>query len=262
VRIELNKGRVGIPLKKLSDVVMETERFLRMLAEDSGVDPKDGQWLGLDFTNGSVNFNAEYVGKVRQKEVRAFNSGFDDVRRGKPVNKVRVETRYQYARIAEKLDADEAIGFGTYEKDDDLPTSFRLSKLDLPIILTDLQVPVQSIGSIQGTIHSVYLGSQPPHFFLRELASDTLVKCIYAHEKYAEVAKALQSETSVVHVNGEITIDTKQRIFEQIKVAQITLAEPLSGGEFEEFFGCAPNLTGNLSTQEFIDKVRERGQST
>jgi hypothetical protein len=178
------------------------------------------------------------------------------------MHRVRVETRYQYARIAERLDADEAIVFGTYEKEDDLPNVFRLSKLDLPIILTDLQVPVHSVGSIQGTIHSVFMGSQPPHFFLRELATDSLVKCLYGHETYDELATAMQQESAVVHVDGEITIDTKQRVFEQIKVAKITRAEPLVNGDFEEFFGCAPNLTGNLSTQEFIDKVRERGQSS
>lgn len=39
---------------------------------------------------------------------------------------------------------------------------------------------------------------------------------------------------------------------------QIEVAEKLSDKEFEEFFGSCPNLTGQLSTQEFIDQIRGR----
>lgn len=261
VKVELNKGRVGIPLRKLHQVVEETERFLRMLAEDAGIDPEQGQWLGLDFESGSLKFNAEYIGKVIQKTVRSFNTAFDDVRRGKPVQRVRVATRYQYAKIAEALDEDEVIGFGTYKSEDETtPEIFTLAKRDLPALLGEVQVPVESHGSVQGVIHSLFLGSQPPHFFLRELATGNLVKCVYERARYDEVAHALQQQNAVVHVYGEIKIDIGQRAFQQLRMERIVPAEPMSESDFESFFGCAPNLTGQLSTQQFIDKVRGRAE--
>ena len=36
IRIELNRGGVGVPLRKFANLVDEAKKFLRLLAEDIG----------------------------------------------------------------------------------------------------------------------------------------------------------------------------------------------------------------------------------
>jgi hypothetical protein len=48
------------------------------------------------------------------------------------------------------------------------------------------------------------------------------------------------------------------RRVEQVKVDKIDPAHEMSEQEFNSFFGCAPNFTGQLTTQEFIDRIRGR----
>jgi hypothetical protein len=258
VRIVMNRGRVGVPLHKLSEVVEHTERFFRLLAED--VQIQGGEWIGLDFSNGSLAFDAEYVAPVPVdfSQIKDFNSIFDDLHKGKPSAGVRTATRYQYAQVAEQLDDDELIDFGLYK--DGAPVFTSLSKRDIPAILGDLQTVVESQGSFQGTIHSLYLASEPPHFFLRELSTETLIKCTYAPERYNDLVDALKVPNTVLHVYGISKINLPARNVEHIRAERIDRAQKMSDKDFEKFFGCAPNLTGELSTQEFIDTVRERDE--
>ncbi len=64
IRIELNRGGVGVPLHKLSSVVHEAQKFFQMVAQDVHIEKNQGEWLAFDFDNESLNFTAEYVGPV------------------------------------------------------------------------------------------------------------------------------------------------------------------------------------------------------
>jgi hypothetical protein len=254
----MNRGRIGVPLQKLSEVVKETENFLKMLAEDVELPGDKRQWLGLDFQSGSLRFIAEYATPVEPRQFSEFSSSFDDVRRGR-LGRVRPATRIQYAHIAEPLANDEAVDFGIYKTPDDtIPEFLSLSKRDLALILGEIQQPVESQGAVQGIIHSLFMGSQPPHFFLRELSTDNLVKCIYHHGAYPQLARALQRESAVVHVYGTLKTNVDERRVEQVNVDKIDLADEMSEQEFNNVFGCSPNFTGSLTTQEFIDHIRGR----
>src|SRR5205823_8434021 len=77
IRIELNRGGVGVPLHKLASVVDESQKFFRMLAEDVSIDKGKGEWLGFDFDHESLNFTAEYVGHVTAEQGQAFYAAFD-----------------------------------------------------------------------------------------------------------------------------------------------------------------------------------------
>ena len=63
VRFQLNKGRMGAPLSKLGKIAGQAERFLRALATDANIDQSSGEWLALNFDNGSVSYDAEFQGK-------------------------------------------------------------------------------------------------------------------------------------------------------------------------------------------------------
>lgn len=259
IPVALNKGRIGIPLHKLGAIVKETEIFLKMLAEDIQLPGDNKQWLGLDFKSGSVDFIAEYVGPVEAPKAVLFAKTFDDIHCGRDIPMVRNNTKYQYARIADQLDEDEVVEFGIYKDlENPIPEILPLSKQVVSIIIGEIQGPVDSFGSIQGVIHSVFMGSSPRHFFIRELSTGDLIKCIYSSVQYADLLKALREEAIIVHVYGLIKMDMVNRRIEQMTMQTIEITEKLSSKEFEEFFGSCPNFTGQLSTQEFIDQIRGR----
>ncbi|MGZ4819907.1 MAG: DUF4115 domain-containing protein [Terriglobales bacterium] len=135
VRIELNRGGVGVPLEKLASVVQQAQSFFRMLADDVHIDQSQGDWLGFDFDHESLNFTAEFVGPVTQEQVAAFHSAFDGT------TPLRRATIAQFARIADAIEEDEVIGFGLYLNESDDPGEWRcLSRRDALRIAEEIQV--------------------------------------------------------------------------------------------------------------------------
>src|SRR5437899_3365010 len=111
IRLELNRGGVGVPLEKMARVVDEAQRFFRMLGEDVHIDKDSGDWLGFDFDHESLNFTAEFVGPVDAAQVRDFYAAFNGV------TQLRRATIAQFAHIADAIGEDELIGFGLYQDD-------------------------------------------------------------------------------------------------------------------------------------------------
>ncbi len=135
VRIELNRGGVGVPLEKLASVVQQAQSFFRMLGEDVHIDQSQGEWLGFDFDHESLNFTAEFVGPVTQEQVAAFHSAFDGT------TGLRRATIAQFARIADGIDEDEVIGFGLYINEGEDPAEWRcLSRRDALRIAEEIRV--------------------------------------------------------------------------------------------------------------------------
>jgi len=135
VRIELNRGGVGVPLEKLASVVQQAQSFFRMLGEDVHIDQTQGEWLGFDFDHESLNFTAEFVGPVTQEQVSAFHSAFDGT------TGLRRATIAQFARIADGIDEDEVIGFGLYLNEGEDPAEWRcLSRRDALRISEEIRV--------------------------------------------------------------------------------------------------------------------------
>jgi hypothetical protein len=135
VRIELNRGGVGVPLEKLASVVQQAQSFFRMLGDDVHIDQSQGEWLGFDFDHESLNFTAEFVGPVTQEQVAAFHSAFDGT------TGLRRATIAQFARIADAIEEDEVIGFGLYLNEGDDPGEWRcLSRRDALRITEEIRV--------------------------------------------------------------------------------------------------------------------------
>jgi hypothetical protein len=135
VRIELNRGGVGVPLEKLASVVQQAQSFFRMLGDDVHIDQSQGDWLGFDFDHESLNFTAEFVGPVTQEQVAAFHAAFDGT------TPLRRATIAQFARIADAIEEDEVIGFGLYFNEGEDPGEWRcLSRRDALRISEEIQV--------------------------------------------------------------------------------------------------------------------------
>jgi hypothetical protein len=142
IRMELNRGGVGVPLQKMARVVDEAQKFFTMLAGDVHIDPKAGEWLGLDFDNKSLHFTAEFVGPVSALQVSQFHAAFDGV------TLLRRATIVQFARIAGAIEEDELIGFGLYQNDAEMePTEWRsLSKRDALRISEEIHLLLERSG--------------------------------------------------------------------------------------------------------------------
>jgi RodZ C-terminal domain len=135
VRIELNRGGVGVPLDKLASVVQQAQSFFRMLGDDVHIDQSQGDWLGFDFDHESLNFTAEFVGPVTQDQVAEFHAAFDGT------TPLRRATIAQFARIADAIEEDEVIGFGLYLNEGDDPGEWRcLSRRDALRITEEINV--------------------------------------------------------------------------------------------------------------------------
>jgi len=149
VRVELNRGGVGVPLHKLASVVNEAQRFFEMLSQDVHIQKEQGEWLGFDFDNESLNFTAEFVGPVTAEQVHAFSAAFDGV------TSLRRATIAQFTRIAHAIGEDELIGFGLYQSDHEAePTEWRcLSRRDALRIADEIQLLLGASGELEQETH-------------------------------------------------------------------------------------------------------------
>lgn len=259
IPIILNKGRKGIPLQKLARVSYELQQFLSLLGEDLQIEIGAG-WLGTDFSNGSLQFTAEKVNPVEERKAIAFKQAFRHVAQRRPDARVRPSTIRQFAKIAEPMDADEAVEFSLPKSDTDEQNEWcELTKQQALLIASEVQGVIRSHGGVQGVIHSVFFGASPAHFQLRELSTGDLVKCVYSSRKqYEELASVLKEQNAVVHVYGTIKTDFVNRQIEELRVEKIVIADSFSKEDFDRFVGSAPGMLGDQNLQEFIDDVRGR----
>src|ERR1035438_5934428 len=114
IRMELNRGRAGVPLQELARVVGEAQKFFSMLADDVHIDRAAGEWQASNFDNEFLNFTAEFTGPVEVHQIEQFRAAFDGV------TLLRRATIAQFARIASALGEDETIAFGLYLNDEDV----------------------------------------------------------------------------------------------------------------------------------------------
>jgi len=149
IRIELNRGGMGVPLYKLASVVDHAQKFFHMLSEDIHIDHTKGEWLGFDFDHESLNFTAEFVGHVTAEQVSDFNASFDGT------TPLRRATIAQFARITEAIEEDELIGFGLYLTDQGSePNEWRcLSRRDAVRIADEIQVLIEATGAANPESH-------------------------------------------------------------------------------------------------------------
>jgi hypothetical protein len=271
IRVVLNKGRKGVPLGKLSKILAELYAFLDDMAEDLGV--KDGGgWQGIQFKNSSLDFLAVKNTVVDDEVYVRFNESARHVIENSDDRSVTRRTRAQYAKIAAPLDPDEAVGIGieNYERemlegplDTEDEKSFEwhsLDKVKASRIEDSVRAKIRSFASIQGTIHSLYIEADKPHFALRELSTKDLINCYYTDVQYAKVAKSLESKGAVLFVHGFAITDMMTRKIEGFEVKSIIEAPKADSQTLARFIGCVPGLVPDEDLQAQIDLSRRRGE--
>lgn len=250
-------------MSKLSELSRESQKLLRMMAEDVGI-IEGGKWVAQDFYNQGLGFDAEYqLADVDTEQVRLYLHAVDNValvgrESNWKVQGIRPETIVQSAKVAVLADEGETIRLGLLGN---FPAvEWRpLSKARAAAILEHFTSWVEYRGMLQGVIHALYKESNPAFFEMRDFASRQLVKCIYQPNDYEKVYKALERRDGVVIVSGWIKAKRLDREISELRVERIQPTRPLSVQKLREFFGSAPGWTGDLTSNEFIDRVREDG---
>lgn len=261
VRVELQRPNKGIEMPKLARLAEETQKFLRLVAEDLGIDT-DGTWVAQDFYNQGIGFDAEYqIADIDQPQVDAYIHTIDAVMSVGPerhwsVPRVRPQTLVQSARLATLAADNETVRLGLYNGDTPAVEWRPLTKDRAAAILQHFEDWVTYRGMIQGIIHSLFKESQPSYFDIRDLASGDLIKCFYQPAMYSEVYEALERKDAIVLVGGWIRARRSDRKIADVKVEKIKPTKPLNEAQLRAFFGSAPGWTGDLTTEQFIERAR------
>jgi hypothetical protein len=251
VRFVINQGRHGAPMAKLGKIAEQTEKFLRVFAADLGLDVKTGEWLVADFKNSSVEFQAEFPRDVPSATAQFFATGLEVLADFDPDNeglngRVGDGAALEYARIGSFLDPDEIIRMGIISPDARAPRWRDITYSSFSSIRRELELPVMSHGSIQGIVHAWYKEAKDPHFQIRELSTDDLIKVFYREGLYEAVARAVQERSTVLIVDGMTKYDKVSRKALELQATRITSMEMMSLAEFDEVFGCAPEFQPSI----------------
>jgi hypothetical protein len=258
VRLVLNEGGEGAPLGQIIDISREFERFLRLLAEDSGISVSRRDWVARKFENKSVRFDVEAPTDSDSASLVEFNAKFSAVDSFDPATQklpsgVSFATILQYTKAADALAAHENVSFGLYRSADaEKPYEYkRLSKLRANELQQRLNEKLVFKTTVQGTMHNV--GIEEHYFQLRERKSQRLLRCDFPAALYDEVHAAAAMPDSLVYVRGHVSERRVDRFIESVKVQQVRAA-PAVPNIFGELFGRVPDYTAGLSTEDFVDK--------
>lgn len=260
IRVGLNRGRGALGYKELSVLSEEVNSFLRSLGEDVGLSGDDNQWLAKDIADGSFLSDATPAFDVSDEHAALLESMTNAIVHGDEPRAielgVREQTRFKYESLAKKAAATRIpvdVGLygdsGTIEWVGVVPeVAHRLTENISPYL--------DYMGAVQGVIHVIFKESDPPHFKLRDSVTGDLVDCFYKPEHYASILRTLPRKDDRVHVAGLIRASRIDKKIESLKVTRVESPVEFSDADFEAFFGCAPEMTGNIDSADFIERGR------
>lgn len=271
IKLELNPGGDGIRLDKLANISTELEKFLRSLGRDVGVSSNTGEWVARGFYEGSMGAIVEHIGSVDVLAAERFNNGirqFATFRQDRDrFNGEYSETTYRsFVDIGARLDNDEVVKIGLYnDVGSDDPSDAEHFQWEQIAKRTTIEVdeavlkPVVYDGSIQGTLGTWYKDSD--FIYVRDSVFHALVKCTYKVDMYDMIYRFYKDKKAVVHVTGRVTSDRLNGEPKEIAVQRIERFDKLSDDDFDSIFGAAPDLIGDESAADFIERMRDDGDA-
>ncbi len=260
LRVELNKGRVGMPLTKLARVCSETTLFLDMLSEDIGLPVSHAGWLAQEFENASVDFDlrhpeqmTEGLAELGRHALRmVFAYAHDDA---ELALRIRSETRRQYRRIGSALDTDEVARFGVYRDNEESPEHWFELEHTSDVEVAGALIDRNAYGEVQGVVNA-FFKEHAPYLRIRELATGELVKCFFRPEMYQSAVELLENRDAVVFVEGWLKEDAATGHTREIRVEDFRPAPDFDLALYREMLGSMPDYTGRLSSEECVREAR------
>jgi len=258
IKVELNRGRHGIPLGKFAGIASDMGVFLTKLSAD--LELNDEKWVAANFKNSSVIFDLE----KQSLDDSSFDRGKSGLRtvflndREHPLyHRIRPATRLYYAAIGKRIEPDDAIYIGIYRNGESEPQEgFTLTKALAAEIESQQEKRTRYHGEIQGVVHSFYKEAQPQYLKIRQLATDDLVTCYFDPSKYQTAVHTMEEESAVIFVEGEVTEDLESGQIESINISDFHYAPDFDLEFHKEFIGSKPKLTGKLAAEDFIKHLR------
>ncbi len=263
IRVELNKGRVGMPLDKLAAIARDTVDFLGSLTRDLGVAEPDHAWLAERFDNGSVDFDCRLALPLEADRAAKLDSALrmvfaNDYSDAETAMLIRPETRRRYAYIARPLDVDEEARFGLYRNASfESIEWFALSTALAAEIEEPLSVAHRSYGEVQGIVHAFFKEAERPYLKIRELSTKQLVNCFFPPALYGSAVEVLADPDAVVFVEGWTTESAETGGVSEIEVTDFRLAPEFNEEVYQRGVGSMPDFTGDLETSEYIREARD-----
>lgn len=263
LRVELNKGRVGMPLGKLAAVMEQTVKFLERFSADMQVGETSGKWLAERFENNSVDFDCRLAVPLAAPVQERSRSGLRMVLSGQyaaaeTALMISTETRWEFARIAAELDPDEEAHLGLYAPErDEVEEWFTLDARAIRELEDAAAGRGRIFGEVQGIVHSFVKEGRRPYLSLRELSTGNLVKCHFKPEQYQAAVEVLADPEAVVFVEGETAQDAVSGEVVAVEVADFRLAPDFSREQLHAWIGSMPDYTGTRTTDEHLALIRD-----
>jgi hypothetical protein len=262
IKIELNPGGVGVRLDKLAKISEEIEKFLRSLGQDCGAGIDLGEWLAKDFYDGSFGSVVEYVKNVEPVAAVKFNAGlrfFSRFKNGHLPPNYSPATVRQFIEIGDVIEADEVIKLGIFDDvdahhDKEEPAWESITKLVTRNVDEVFHEEYKYEGTLLGKLGTWYKDSN--YFNLRDMTSGLLIKCFYRADMYEMIYALYDDKDAVVNLSGAITSERISGLVKEMRISWARSYTPLSDTEYNKLFGLAPDLTGDMTTVEYIDRTR------
>jgi hypothetical protein len=266
IRIELNKGRIGMPLDKLAAITEDLVKFLNSLTHDLRLVDGEPVWLAERFDNNSVDFDAHLAAVLDEEDAEegrgALRYVFGDAK-ADPIYafKVTPGTRSQFRKMTAHLDPDELIRFNVIGEEA-LPEGpwYDISPVKEPLDAVDT-MPRKIYGEIQGVI-TAFFKDKGYHLRVRDLSTGRLVKCAFSDSMYGQILEALENPDSVVFVEGYIHEDPETGDTDEIQAEGILIAPSYSSELIDQFLGTIPDYTGTMTTEQHLERFRERCEAS
>jgi len=265
IRIQMFKGRDAVPLPRFGVLSNELHKFLRSLGDDLGIPDAENVWLASHFRDGSISFGAAQRADL-SSDLERRGTALGEAITSADISVAQSlggsdRTLLNFAGLAKVCTDDEYIKFGFYKSQKAKnPTRWvKAHQVTGQKIAEVIHPYIDYHGSVFGVVHSLFKEGDRPHFFLRDLGRGALVKCYYSTSHYTDVVKALWVRDGRLNVSGMIRASRMEREIESLRVEHLQPAEPMTDQDFERFMGCAPGLTGDLTTAEFIERLRDEG---
>lgn len=264
VRFKLNPGRHGITLSKLSKQTENIEMFLRSLAADLGMQETRDLWIADQFGNGSVMNRNELQAVVAVEKAQLWNdciaaliAAKGNLSRATIPFEVSASTVERFSNLSNALDPDEEIGIALYDVETSRAKPFKkIGKLQLEAIGRSIETETRYIGAVMGYVYEWTMGAERPYLYIRELNSSELVKCTYSHEDYEKVARLFSKKTAIVIIEGHVTLNLITKKTEVTQATGFDFAPEFSDDDYDKFFGSAPGITGDFTSEEYIRNAR------
>lgn len=256
LKVILNKGREGIPAHKLAEFAKEIDKFLRMFSSDLQIEKPE--WVAERFKNGSLMYENRLVTSLPNERRVIARKALEQITSPKTKADmlsygIRHQTYGQFAKIVAPADNDEAVVFGIYT-DKGTFSKRILNKKRAEIIEKQVKQRINRYCGYRGTISAFYPGSNKVH--ITEKTTGQVINCVFTSALYPHIIKALNKQNTVVNVEGwlrqEISEDSAYLYIEHLSEMPI-----YQQGDLEKFFGCDPDFTGEFSTEEYLNEIRD-----